>query len=106
MNSEILKTSADGATTLAVGLGASSYLGAFDFINTNAPGIGIILSFVFGVIGLFFYWLTWKKSTLADENKKDLEDFKTDFDEHKTDTSKQFNSLNQGIDNILDKLDK
>ena len=64
---------AHSATTLAVGTGASSYFGWFTFINANAPGIGILLSFFFGTAGLIFYFLTWKKSTLADNNEKRLD---------------------------------
>lgn len=70
MKQEII---AHSATTLAVGTGASSYFGWFIFINANAPGIGILLSFFFGTAGLIFYFLTWKKSILADENEKRLD---------------------------------
>jgi hypothetical protein len=96
---ESVKHLADGATTLAVGSGASSYFGWFVFVNNNAAGIGVLLSFFFGVIGLIFYWLTWRKSTLADENK-------TKLDEHIEETKEEFKNVNSGLSEILNKLDK
>ena len=87
----------------AVGTGASSYFGLFTFINENAPGIGVLLSLVFGVVGLIFYYLTWKKATLADNNKDRL-------DEHIMETRDQHKKLDtkidKGISSILNKLDK
>ncbi len=99
MKQESVKHLADGATTLAVSTGASSYFGWFTFINTNAPGIGVLLSLVFGVVGLIFYYLTWKKSTLADSNKDRL-------DEHIIETREEFTKVGDGISLILNKLDK
>lgn len=104
MKQEITKHIADGATLSAAGLGASSYFEWFVFINANAPGIGILLSFMFGVIGLVFYWLTWKKATLADSNKKEFDKHLIAFNEHKTETSNQFKHVNSGIESILNKL--
>ena len=104
MKSETLKASVDGAATLATSTGILTV--SLKFLDHYAAGIGALCTIIFGIIYVIFQFLAHRKLTLADENKKDLEDFKTDFDEHKTDTSKQFNSLNQGIDNILDKLDK
>jgi hypothetical protein len=109
----IEKHLADGATISAVGSGASSYFGWFEFVNDNAAGIGVLLSFFFGSIGLIFYWLTWKKSTLADENKINLTSHAEKLDGHivksdsqfiKVDT--QFDQVNSGISEILNKLDK
>jgi hypothetical protein len=96
---ESVKHLADGATTLAVGSGASSYFGWFVFVNNNAAGIGVLLSFFFGVVGLIFYWLTWRKSTLADENK-------TKLDEHIEETKEEFKNVNSGLSEILNKLDE
>lgn len=106
MKQETVKHIADGATLSAVGSGASSYFEWFTFINANAPGIGILLSFFFGVIGLVFYWLTWKKSTLADSNKKEFDKHVIAFNEHKKETRTEFQSVNSGIDSILSKLNK
>lgn len=98
MKQESVKHLADGATTLAVSTGASSYFGWFTFINANAPGIGVLLSLVFGLIGLVFYYLNWKKSILADDNKDRL-------DTHIEETREEFRIVNGGIDSILNKLD-
>lgn len=100
-----MKHLADGAMTLAVGSGASSYYGWFLFVNANAPGIGVILSFIFGAIGLVFYFLTWKKSTLADENKIGLDSLSKSFIDHKEETSLQFSQVNSGIQSTNNKLD-
>ena len=103
MKQESVKALADGATISAVSTGASSYFGWFTFINTNAPGIGVLLSLIFGSIGLIFYYLTWKKSTLADSNRDRL-------DEHIIETKEGFDKLDikfdDGIKSILNKLDK
>ena len=104
MKQETGKLLADGATISAVSTGASSYFGWFDFVNANAPGIGILLSFFFGVIGLIFYWLTWKKATLADENKKTIKDNGEKLDLHINETRNDFKSVNDGIESILNKL--
>jgi len=95
---------ADGATTLAVGSGASSFFGWFTFINEYAPGIGVILSFIFGVIGLIFYYLTWRKTTLANENKKDLEIQSVKLDLHIEETREEFKTIGNGVADILRKL--
>jgi len=96
---ESVKHLADGATALAVSIGANSYLGWFTFINTNAPGIGVLLSLIFGLIGLVFYILNWRKLSLADDNKGRLDD-------HIKKTEKGFKKVDDGIASILNKLDK
>lgn len=104
MKQESVKNLADGATTLAVSSGASSYFGWFNLVNDNAPGIGVLLSLLFGIIGIVFYWLTLKKSTLADENKIELTANSERLYEHILETSTQFDNVNLGIDSILKKL--
>ena len=106
MKQESVKHLADGATISAVGSGASSYFGWFTFINANAAGIGVLLSFFFGVIGLIFYWLTWRKSTLADENREMIKITNQKLDGHITKSDKQHETVSSGIDEILNKLDK
>jgi hypothetical protein len=110
---ESVKHLADGATTLAVGSGASSYFGWFVFINENAPGVGVILSFFFGVTGLIFYILNLKKLSLADENKigldglaNEVQSLTVDFKEHKTESREAVKSINTGLDDILSRLPK
>ncbi len=104
MKQESVKSLADGAMTLAVSSGASSYFGWFTFINDNAPGIGVLLSFMFGSIGIIFYYLTLKKSTLADENKRGLIVVAEKLDTHIVETTSQNNELKSGINSILEKL--
>lgn len=106
MKQELTKGIADGATTLAVSAGASSYFGWFTFINDNAPAIGILLSFFFGVSGLVFYWLTWKKSILADENKIEILKQGEKLDHHIQETRDEFKNVGEGLKSIINKLDK
>jgi len=100
---ESAKHLADGATTLAISTGASSYFGWFTFINSNAPGIGVLLSFFFGVTGLIFYFMTWQKSTLADENKKVIDKHGKKLDSHIEESTEQFKFLGDGIKTLLDR---
>ena len=75
MKQETVKHLGDGATTLAVSTGmGSSWLG---FLNHNAAGIGVILTFIFGCIGVLFYYLNWKKTVQAEHNAKEIEDLKS-----------------------------
>ena len=104
MKQESVKHLADGATTFAVGSGASSYFGWFVFINEYAPGVGVILSFIFGTIGIIFYYLNQKKLTLADENKLGLIIVTEKLDTHIKETTNQNNELKSGINSILEKL--
>lgn len=101
MKQESLKHIADGAMISAVGSGTSSYFDWFAFINTNASGVGVILSFIFGVAGIIFYILTWKKQTLADENKRAIEANERKLDDHIEETRLglgQIISLLNGVD--------
>ena len=101
MKQEALQVVAHSATAAAVGTGAGNYLGWFSFINSNAPGIGVLLSCFFGVAGLIFYIMTWQKSTLADENKKGLAKQESKLDDHITESTKQFKQLDDGISTLL-----
>ena len=102
MKQETLKALADGATISAISTGVSVRIGWLDVINEYAPAIGAIATVFFGLIGLLFYYLTYKKGTQADENKRDISDLKDDFDVHKQETIKQFDSVNLGISKILE----
>lgn len=106
MKQETLKHLADGATISAVSTGIANKLGWFHFINENAAGIGVLLTAFFGIVGLVFYYLTWKKSTLSDENKQKIEFLGEAFDDHKEETKKQFECVHDGLSCILAKLDK
>lgn len=60
MKSEITKVLGDGAVTLAVSSGVANKLGWFDFINANAPALGFMSSIFFGLVGTFFYYITYR----------------------------------------------
>jgi len=95
---ESLKHLADGATVFAVGTGGvTGSLKVLDFINAYAAGLGFLSSVVFGIAGLVFYKLSLNKQNLAQQNKKDLDDFKEE-------TTREFKKVNTGIESILDKL--
>ena len=98
MKQESLKHIGDGALALAVGTGGvSSGLSFLDFINAYAAGLGFLSSVIFGIAGLVFYKLSLNKQNLAQQNKKDLDDFKEE-------TTREFKKVNTGIESILDKL--
>ena len=77
MKQEITKGLGDGAITLAVSSGVGTNLGWFEFINTNAPGLGFIASCAFGLIGTMFYYLTYLKRT---KNSKKIEQMQAELD--------------------------
>lgn len=76
MKTQALDVSAIGAFGLASTSGASSYFGWFNFINSNAPGIGVLLSLVFGVIGVVFMFKSARKERQTDYNKKEIDKIK------------------------------
>lgn len=99
MKQEVTRVLADGAAASAVSLGAATKLGWFDFINANAPALGFIASCIFGTIATVFYLMTYSKATQADQNKKDLK-------AHIIETEKSFSKVDDGISEILSKLNK
>lgn len=101
MKQETLRTLADGAIISAISTGISAKAGWLDVINAYAPAIGAISSVFFGVVGLVCYYLSYRKSTQSDENKKDIATLQEEFSEHKKETIKQFDSVNSGISKIL-----
>ena len=104
MKQEMAKHFADGAVTLAVGTGATtSWLG---YINHHAAGIGVLCTIFFGFVGVFFYYITWKKTTLADQNKTELDELSKALDEHKTETKSEFEKVSNGINEILEIVTK
>ena len=71
MKNETTKHLADGVSALVISTGiASSIMG---FLNHNAAGLGVLVSLLGVVVASIFYYLNFKKSTLADDNKKELE---------------------------------
>ena len=66
LNQETSKHIADVAMAVTTVTGAgSSWLG---YLNNNAAGIGVIMTFFFGVCGVAFYVMSYRKATLADAN--------------------------------------
>ncbi len=74
MKQEIAKVLADGTMKASVSGGIVSSL--LSFLNANAAGIGVLISFIGMVIATIFYWLTYLKSTQSDKNTKEIEDLK------------------------------
>ncbi len=80
MKQETLADLGHSAIALSAGTGVSNHLGWFDFINANATGLGFIATSFFGSVGLVFYWLNLRKSTLADQNKINFDNYKKESD--------------------------
>lgn len=99
MKQETLADLGHGAITLSAGTGVSNHLGWFDFINANATGLGFIATSFFGSVGLVFYWLNLRKSTLADQNK-------INFDNYKKESDGNFKSLDGKIQIIEEHVSK
>jgi len=71
---ELLKVSATGTGALAGSAGImTTVMGFFDHY---AAGIGAISTVIFGVIYVVFQYLSYKKSTLANENAKELKELR------------------------------
>ena len=108
MRQENLADLGHGAITLSVGMGVSNQLGWFNFINENAAGLGFIATVFFGLVGLVFYHLTLKKSTLADQNKINFDSYKKESDgnflklDGKIETIEEHVlKINNGIDTLI-----
>lgn len=104
MKQEITKVLADGTATLAVGGGIATRLGWFEFVNSNAQGLGFLASCFFGIIATVFYFMTYSKSTQADKNKKDLKALEDVMTGHIEDTEESFSRVDSGIAEIINKL--
>ena len=105
MKQETLKHFGDGAIISAVSTGAVNKLGWLHYLNENAGGIGLMVTTFFGLIGMVFYYLTWKKSTQSDQNKKELTELDKKLDNHVKETKNGFELLNQGLAEISNKID-
>lgn len=94
------EASAIGALTLASASGASSYFGWFNFVNSNAPGVGVFLSLIFGMIGVYFMFNASNKQEKAEVNEKKIESVKSDVTHLKSDMAK----VKSGVEQILVKI--
>ena len=109
MKQETLKALADGSSILTVGTGATSSalaFGQWDWINTNAAGIGVLATIVFGFIAIGFNIYNSFKLGKADKNEEIIDEHGEKLDAHIHDTAVEFDNVNEGILKILDKLDK
>jgi len=104
------KALADGLNVLTAGTGVtSSAWGALEywkFINTNAAGIGVLATLVFGFIAIGFNIYNSSKAGKADKNEAMIDEHGEKLDAHIHDTVIEFANVNKGIFEILSKLDK
>jgi hypothetical protein len=71
---DTLKALSDGLATSTVSLGiGTSSLSWLGFLNDNAAGLGVLLTFASFVIYFVFQILSHRKLSLADQNKLHLE---------------------------------
>lgn len=110
MKQETLKVLADSSNILTastgVGTSAWGFLEYWNFVNTNAAGIGVLLTLVFGVIAIGFNLYNSIKLNKVDENKKQIDDHGDKLYSHIQDTEKSFEKVDSGINEILSKLNK
>jgi hypothetical protein len=108
MKQELTRHLAEATLTLTkgAGIGTSAWglLEYWNFINTNAAGIGVLLTFFFGLVALGLNLYNTSKSGLSSQNKDDLNEQKDKLDSHIKHTKKELTDVKVGIDEILDKL--
>lgn len=107
---ETLKASADSLNilTASTGVGTSAWgaLEYWDFVNTNAAGIGVLLTLIFGVIAILFNLYNSSKLSKVDKNEEGLSILKTTMTEHIKETEASFTKVDTGISEILTKLNR
>lgn len=110
MKQETIKALADGSNVLTAGTGVTSSVYAFaeywDFVNTNAAGIGVLATITFGFIAIGFNLYNSSKLGKADKNEKVIDDHGEKLDSHIIETRSQFKSIDGNMMAILSKLDK
>lgn len=74
MQQESAKLLGDAAVMISVGTGVTTAAGNdwLTHLNNNAPAYGVLMTLVFGLCGIAFYILSYKKQTLADTNAAEL----------------------------------
>ena len=66
-----------GATALTTATGTTTAVGSFfGFLNNNAPGLGVILTFMFGCIAVGFHIYSARKQN---SDSKELDDLKEEL---------------------------
>ncbi len=103
MKQEAVRHLKDGANALVIssGVGTSAWgsLEYWNFINTNAAGIGVFFTLFFGLVAFVFNVYNSLKATQADKNKKEIDSNSKKFEMFATETR-------AGIDKILDEIKK
>lgn len=106
---ETLKVLADSSSilTASTGVGTSAYgaLEYWDFVNTNAAGLGVLLTLVFGVVAIIFNFYNSFKLSKVDKNEKQIDDHGERLHSHIKSTEASFNKVDSGITEILSKLE-
>ena len=104
MKQESLKVLADSSNILTAGTGiGTSFLGlleAWDFVNTNAAGLGVLLTLIFGLVAICFNLYNSSKLNKVDKNERTIDDHGEKLHQHIQSTEKSFNDVNNGIGEI------
>ena len=110
MKQETAKQLADGlnALTASTGVGSSAWglLEYWDFVNTNAAGLGVLITIFFGLIAIAFNLYNSSKLRQSDTNKNKLLELDVKLNLQIKETREEFKSINSGLDKIFDKLNK
>lgn len=87
------------ALTAAAGAGSTTWgaLEYWNFVNTNAAGLGIIITVFFGFVAIGFNIYNSVKQSQVVANKAKL-------DEHIKETKTEFKSVKNQLNKILDKI--
>ena len=103
MKQETLKALADSSNILTASTGVGTSLWGvaeyWNFVNTNAAGIGVLLTLVFGVVAICFNAYNSIKLSKVDKNERRIGDHGERLELHIKETR-------DGLDEILSKLNK
>lgn len=101
MNQETLKTITDSLYVATGSTGAaSSALAYWEFVNTNAAGLGIGLTFIFGMVAVGFNIYSAKKYGLSDKNSEEISRVEAKVDSHHESTQETLGIIIDKLDNL------
>ena len=110
MKQETLKALADSSNILTastgVGTSALGFLEAWDFVNTNAAGLGVLLTLIFGIIAILFNLYNSSKLNKVDKNERTIDDHGEKLHLHIKSTEESFNKVDAGIGEIKNLLSR
>ena len=73
MKQETIKTAGDIAVGLGITTAAGTSAGTWlDFLNNNAPAIGLFMAFFFGVAGLILQFISTRGEMQASKNAEQI----------------------------------